>query len=83
MTHGYAGRTFGSATGAFGTDLPLARDTRRRKRGMNLIEQIEAEEISKAGKQIPEFRAGDTLRDRKSTRLNSSHTDISRMPSSA
>jgi len=29
---------------------------------MNLIQQIEAEEISKAGKDIPEFRAGDTLR---------------------
>jgi len=29
---------------------------------MNLIEQIEAEEIAKAGKDIPEFRAGDTLR---------------------
>ncbi|MDQ4419798.1 50S ribosomal protein L19 [Sphingobium sp. DEHP117] len=29
---------------------------------MNLIEQIEAEEIAKAGKTIPEFRAGDTLR---------------------
>ena len=28
-------------------------------------------------------RRGDTARDRKSTRLNSSHTDISRMPSSA
>ncbi|WP_341711900.1 50S ribosomal protein L19 [Erythrobacter sp.] len=29
---------------------------------MNLIQQIEAEEISKAGKDIPEFRAGDTVR---------------------
>jgi large subunit ribosomal protein L19 len=29
---------------------------------VNLIEQIEAEEISKAGKDIPEFRAGDTVR---------------------
>ena len=29
---------------------------------MNLIQQIEAEEIAKAGKEIPEFRAGDTLR---------------------
>lgn len=29
---------------------------------MNLIEQIEAEEITNAGKTIPEFRAGDTLR---------------------
>lgn len=29
---------------------------------MNLIQQIEAEEISKAGKEIPEFRAGDTVR---------------------
>ncbi len=29
---------------------------------MNLIQQIEAEEIAKAGKVIPDFRAGDTLR---------------------
>ena len=31
----------------------------------------------------PEFVARHIIRDRKSTRLNSSHTDISRMPSSA
>ncbi|NMW31646.1 50S ribosomal protein L19 [Altererythrobacter sp. RZ02] len=29
---------------------------------MNLIQQIEAEEISKVTKEIPEFRAGDTVR---------------------
>ncbi len=29
---------------------------------MNLIQQIEAEEIAKAGKEIPDFRPGDTLR---------------------
>ena len=29
---------------------------------MNLIQQIEAEEIAKAQKDIPEFRPGDTLR---------------------
>jgi len=29
---------------------------------VNLIQQIEAEEIAKAGKEIPEFRAGDTVR---------------------
>ena len=29
---------------------------------MNLIQQIEAEEIAAAGKDIPEFRAGDTVR---------------------
>ena len=29
---------------------------------MNLIQQIEAEEIAKAAKTIPEFRAGDTVR---------------------
>ena len=29
---------------------------------MNLIQQIEAEEIQKASKEIPEFRPGDTLR---------------------
>ena len=29
---------------------------------MNLIQQIEAEEMSKASKEIPTFRAGDTLR---------------------
>lgn len=29
---------------------------------MNLIQQIEAEEIAKAGDKVPEFRAGDTVR---------------------
>ncbi len=29
---------------------------------MNLIQQIEAEEIAKAAKEIPTFRAGDTVR---------------------
>jgi large subunit ribosomal protein L19 len=29
---------------------------------VNLIQQIEAEEIAKAAKQIPEFRPGDTVR---------------------
>ena len=29
---------------------------------MNLIQQIEAEEIAKAGKDVPVFRPGDTLR---------------------
>jgi large subunit ribosomal protein L19 len=29
---------------------------------VNLIQQIEAEEIAKAGKTIPEFRPGDTVR---------------------
>jgi large subunit ribosomal protein L19 len=29
---------------------------------MNLIQQIEAEEIQKAAKQVPEFRPGDTVR---------------------
>ena len=29
---------------------------------MNLIQQIEAEEIAKAAKDIPDFRAGDTVR---------------------
>ena len=29
---------------------------------MNLIQQIEAEEMAKSGKEIPEFRAGDTVR---------------------
>ena len=39
---------------------------------MNLIQQIEAEEIAKAGKTIPEFRPGDTLRgDRRRTQPRS------------
>jgi large subunit ribosomal protein L19 len=29
---------------------------------VNLIQQIEAEEMAKSGKEIPEFRAGDTVR---------------------
>lgn len=45
-----------------GPDLPLARGNRRRIWGMNLIQTIEAEEIAKAAKAIPDFRPGDTLK---------------------
>jgi large subunit ribosomal protein L19 len=45
-----------------GTDLPLARGEKKRTRGMNLIQTIEAEEIAKAAKTIPTFRPGDTLK---------------------
>ena len=45
-----------------GPDLPLARGEKKRTRGMNLIQTIEAEEIAKAGKTIPTFRPGDTLK---------------------
>jgi large subunit ribosomal protein L19 len=45
-----------------GPDLPLARGEKKRTRGMNLIQTIEAEEIAKAGKDIPTFRPGDTLK---------------------
>ena len=63
MTHGYAGRTFGIATVAIGTSLPLARGEKIEGSGsMNLIQQLEAEAIENLGKDIPEFRAGDTVR---------------------
>ena len=46
-----------------GTDLPLARGEKTRKtRQMNLIQQLESEAIDNLGKDIPEFRAGDTVR---------------------
>ena len=45
-----------------GPDLPLARGEKKRTRGMNLIQTIEAEEIAKAAKTIPTFRPGDTLK---------------------
>ncbi len=45
-----------------GPDLPLARGEQKRTRGMNLIQTIEAEEIAKAGKTVPTFRPGDTLK---------------------
>ena len=45
-----------------GPDLPLARGEQKRTRGMNLIQTIEAEEIAKAGKSVPTFRPGDTLK---------------------
>ena len=63
-THGYAGRTFGSATSALGPDLPLARSVKTEARQVNLIQQLEAEAIEqfRESKQIPEFRAGDTVR---------------------
>ena len=59
---GYAGRVFGGVTQTPGSSLPLARGMNIRTRAVNLIQQIEAEEIAKASKEIPEFRAGDTLR---------------------
>ena len=48
---------------ALGSASPLARGMRRTNE-MNLIQQLEAEQIEKlaAGKTIPEFRPGDTLR---------------------
>lgn len=46
-----------------GPDLPLARGEKIRKtRQMNLIQQLEAEAIENLGKDIPDFRAGDTVR---------------------
>ena len=45
-----------------GTSLPLARGATIRTEDMNLIQQLEAEAIENLGKDIPEFRAGDTLR---------------------
>ena len=47
---------------ALGTDLPLARSATIRTEQMNIIQQLEAEAIENLGKDIPEFRAGDTLR---------------------
>ena len=49
---------------ALGTDLPLARGVTIREPIMGLIQELEAEAIEQfaSGKEIPEFRAGDTLR---------------------
>ena len=49
---------------ALGTVRPLACSERRKTSEMNLIQQIEAEQVEKfAGqKDIPDFRAGDTVR---------------------
>src|SRR5690606_14091637 len=61
---GYAGRTFGSATGALGTSLPLARGATIIEPVMGQIQELEAEAIAafNEGKSIPEFRPRDTLR---------------------
>ena len=45
-----------------GPSLPLARSATIRTEVMNIIQQLEAEAIENLGKDIPEFRAGDTLR---------------------
>ena len=47
---------------ALGTSLPLARGAKTRDQAMNLIQTLEAEAIENLGKDIPEFRAGDTVR---------------------
>ena len=39
--------------------------------------------VTKSGRNTPYFVNTGNFRDRKSTRLNSSHTTVSRMPSSA
>src|SRR3982751_3461145 len=61
--HGHGDRTFGSATSARGSSLPLARSMKR-KNEMNLIQQLEAEQIAALSEKraIPEFRPGDTLK---------------------
>ena len=50
--------------GMIGSNRPLARDNRRKRNEMNLIQQLEAEQIAKLTEKrsIPLFRAGDTLR---------------------
>ena len=48
-----------------------------------IIKELEKEQLKA---EVPQFATGDTVRvhkDRKSTRLNSSHRCTSRMPSSA
>mgnify|MGYP006276750061 CR=1 FL=1 len=48
---------------ALGSSLPMARGEKTKENeDMNLIQQIEAEEIAKAAKDIPDFRPGDTVR---------------------
>jgi large subunit ribosomal protein L19 len=50
--------------GMIGSNRPLARDNRRKRNEMNLLQQLEAEQIAKLTEKrsIPQFRAGDTLR---------------------
>ena len=49
-----------------------------------LVKRLESEEKTAGGIIIPDTAKEKPMQgDRKSTRLNSSHTDISRMPSSA
>ena len=51
---------------------------------MNILEQVAyAARVSNPANQDNKDTTEKLIRDRKSTRLNSSHTDISRMPSSA
>ena len=52
----------------------------RMVRDVDLIQDIAQETFIRAYRAIPQFRGE---RDRKSTRLNSSHERLSRMPSSA
>ena len=51
--------------------------------GLPLAEQFGLAGRDRAGDEERGFGSGLVEQDRKSTRLNSSHTDISRMPSSA
>ena len=47
------------------------------------LQTLATELIKECAKQGLQIKIGETLRDRKSTRLNSSHYQQSRMPSSA
>ena len=48
--------------GALRIGRPLVRGEKHEDRSMNLIQTLEAEAIENLGKEIPEFRAGDTVR---------------------
>ena len=47
------------------------------------VKDLTEEEVTKIRKEVEKIKVEGDLRDRKSTRLNSSHTRPSRMPSSA
>ena len=50
-----------TAAASFGTDVRAAAIKSERKRGMNIIQTLEREEMARLSKTIPEFAPGDTV----------------------
>ena len=77
---GYNTLSVSQARARFGIQNVAARIDELRQEGHCIYTNTK---VRGDGSKVSVYRLGTPTKDRKSTRLNSSHTDISRMPSSA